>query len=105
MAFHDLASLSPSAVQAVAQTCEALITAEGKEPSTPRERQLLATLFPALVGQPWPAQQAATLPLGLSGLVLTNRQRQEVMQLLTLLAFLEPRLQEGQGAAAGAHRR
>jgi hypothetical protein len=94
MAFHDLASLSPSAVQAVAQTCEALITAEGKEPSTPRERQLLATLFPALVGQPWPAQQAATLPLGLSGLVLTSRQRQEVMQLLTLLAFLEPRLDQ-----------
>jgi hypothetical protein len=93
MAFHDLASLSPSAVQAVAQTCEALITAEGKEPSTPRERQLLATLFPALVGQPWPAQQAATLPLGLSGLVLTNRQRQEVMQLLTLLERIAAELQ------------
>ena len=32
------------------------------------------------------------MPVGLSGLVLTHRQRQEVMQLLTLLAFLEPRL-------------
>jgi hypothetical protein len=94
MAFHDLASLSPAAVQAVAQTCEALISAEGKEPATPRERELLATLFPAVVGQPWPAQPAATLPLGLSGLVLTSRQRQEVMQLLTLLAFLEPRLDQ-----------
>lgn len=93
MAFHDLASLSPAAVQAVAQTCEALISAEGKEPATPRERQLLATLFPALVGQPWPAQPAATLPLGLSGLVLTSRQRQEVMQLLTLLERIAAELQ------------
>lgn len=92
MTFHDLASLPPPAVAAVAQTCEALITAEGTERATPRERQLLATLFPALLGQPWPAQPAATMPVGLSGLVLTHRQRQEVMQLLTLLAFLEPRL-------------
>ena len=92
MTFHDLASLPPPAVAAVAQTCESLITAEGTERATPRERQLLATLFPALLGQPWPAQPAATMPVGLSGLVLTHRQRQEVMQLLTLLAFLEPRL-------------
>ena len=61
MTFHDLASLPPPAVAAVAQTCEALITAEGTERATPRERQLLATLFPALLGQPWPAQPAATM--------------------------------------------
>ena len=34
------------------------------------------------------------MPVGLSGLGLSHRQRQEVMQLLTLLAFLEPRLDE-----------
>ncbi len=94
MAFHDLDTLSAAAVAAVAQTCEALITAEGQEQATPRERQLLATLFPALLGQAWPAQPAATMPVGLSGLVLSRRQRQEVMQLLTLLAFLEPRLDQ-----------
>jgi len=94
MAFHDLASLPPAAVVAVAQTCEALITAEGQERATPRERELLAALFPVLLGQPWPAQPAAALPVGLSGLVLSHRQRQEVMQLLTLLAFLEPRLDQ-----------
>lgn len=94
MAFHDLASLPPAAVAAVAQTCEALITAEGQEQTTLRERQLLANLFLDLLGQPWPAQPAATMPVGLAGLVLSHRQRQEVMQLLTLLAFLEPRLDQ-----------
>ena len=94
MAFHDLETLPEAAVAAVAQTCEALITAEGQERATPRERELLATLFPALLGQPWPDRPAATLPVGLSGLVLSHRQRQEVMQLLTLLAFLEPRLDQ-----------
>ncbi|MCP9882292.1 hypothetical protein KBY65_07340 [Cyanobium sp. Alchichica 3B3-8F6] len=94
MAFHDLASLPPAAVRAVAQTCEALISAEGKERPTERERELLATLFPSLLGQPWPKDPAATTPVGLSGLVLSRRQRQEVMQLLTLLAFLEPRLDQ-----------
>ncbi|MFM7675437.1 MAG: hypothetical protein ACKO5F_07590 [Synechococcus sp.] len=78
----------------MAQTCEALITAEGQEQATLRERQLLATLFLDLLGQPWPAQPAATMPVGLAGLVLSHRQRQEVMQLLTLLAFLEPRLDQ-----------
>ncbi len=94
MGFHDLASLPPAAVGAVAQACEALISAEGQEQPTERERQLLKTLFPALVGQPWPEQPAASIPVGLSGLVLSHRQRQEVMQLLTLLAFLEPRLDQ-----------
>ena len=94
MAFHDLATLPPAAVAAVAQTCEALISAEGQQQATPRERQLLAELFPALLGRPWPAHPAVTMPVGLSGLVLSHRQRQEVMQLLTLLAFLEPRLDE-----------
>jgi hypothetical protein len=94
MAFHDLASLPPAALEATAQTGEALITAKGQEQGTPRERELLATLFQALWGQPWPAQPAATMPVGLSGLVLSHRQRQEVMQLLTLLAFLEPRLDQ-----------
>jgi len=78
----------------VAQTCEALISGEGQQQATPRERQLLAELFPALLGRPWPAHPAVTMPVGLSGLVLSHRQRQEVMQLLTLLAFLEPRLDE-----------
>lgn len=92
MAFHDLETLSAAAATAVANTCEALITAEGREQATPRERELMLTLFPALLGQPWPAHPSATIPVGLSGLVITRRQRQEVMQLLTLLAFLEPRL-------------
>ncbi|NDC36219.1 MAG: hypothetical protein EBZ51_12810 [Synechococcaceae bacterium WB9_2_112] len=78
----------------MAQTCEALISGEGQQQATPRERQLLAELFPALLGRPWPAHPDVTMPVGLSGLVLSHRQRQEVMQLLTLLAFLEPRLDE-----------
>lgn len=92
MAFHDLAELSPAALAAVAQTCAALLSAEGREQPTARERELLTVLFPALLGQPWPDGCPAALPTGLSGLLLTRRQRQEVMQLLTLLAFLEPRL-------------
>ena len=98
MAFHDLASLSPSAVGAVAQACEALITAEGSEQATPRERQLLQTLFPALLAQPWPQPDSTALPRGLSGFLITTRQRQEVMQLFTLLAFLEPRLDQAKVA-------
>ena len=92
MAFHDLETLSAAAVQAVANSCEALLTAEGQEQATPREQDLLHSLFPALLGQPWPENCLPLVPPGLSGLVLTHRQRQEVMQLLTLLAFLEPRL-------------
>lgn len=92
MAFHDLMHLSPQAVAAVAQTCQALITAQGQDQPTARERELLAILFPALLGHSWPADCPAVLPTGLSGFVITRRQRQEVMQLLTLLAFLEPRL-------------
>jgi len=92
MAFHDLETLSAAAVQAVANSCEALVTAEGQEQATPREQHLLHSLFPALLGQPWPGNCLPSVPPGLSGLVLTHRQRQEVMQLLTLLAFLEPRL-------------
>ncbi|MEB3185581.1 MAG: hypothetical protein VKM97_06825 [Cyanobacteriota bacterium] len=46
MAFHDLASLPPAAVAAVAPTCEALITAEGQERASSRERELLAATIP-----------------------------------------------------------
>jgi hypothetical protein len=35
MAFHDLETLSAAAVQAVANSCEALVTAEGQEQATP----------------------------------------------------------------------
>jgi len=94
MAFHELESLPPSAVSAVAQACEALITAEGAERPTDRERDLLRTLFPVLLGHPWPEPDSAVLPRGLSGFVITARQRQELMQLFTLLAFLEPRLDQ-----------
>lgn len=94
MAFHDLKALSPAAVAALADTCEALITAEGREPATERERQQQQQLFQLLLGQPWPHQVAAAIPVGLSGLIPTRRQRQEVLQLLTLLAFLEPRLDQ-----------
>lgn len=92
MAFHDLETLSAAAVQAVANCCEAQVTAEGQEQATPREQGLLHSLSPALLGQPWSGNCLPSVPPGLSGLVLTHRQRQEVMQLLTLLAFLEPRL-------------
>ena len=94
MAFHDLESLSAAAATAVANTCEALITAEGREQATPRERELVHTLFPALLGQPWPARPSATIPVGLSGLVVTHRQRQEVMQLLQN-GFLYPGSRKG----------
>ncbi|MFM7436350.1 MAG: hypothetical protein ACKO1Q_10340 [Vulcanococcus sp.] len=94
MAFHDLEALAPPAVAALADTCEALITAEGQEPATARERHQLERLFAMLLGQPWPTQVAAVLPVGLSGLITGRRQRQEVMQLLTVLAFLEPRLDQ-----------
>ena len=92
MAFHDLADLSPAAVNAVAQSCAALVTAQGQEQASPRERALLEALFPALMGHPWPQAITPELPAGLSGFVVTRRQRQELMQLLTLLAFVEPRL-------------
>lgn len=94
MAFHALSALSPEAIAALAATCEALITAEGHEQATPRERDLLENLFAALVGVPWSSKTPASIPVGLSGFLVTTRQRQEVMQLLTLLAFLEPRLDE-----------
>ena len=94
MAFHQLEALSPAAVQALADTCEAVITAEGREPATERERQQQQHLFQLLLGQPWPQQVAAAVPVGLSGFITTKRQRQEVMQLLTVLAFLEPRLDQ-----------
>lgn len=94
MAFHDLQSLSPSAVSALAGACQALITAEGSEQPTPREEALLVELFPALVGSPWPTTHESKIPVGLSGLITTTRQRQEAMQLFTLLAFLEPRLDD-----------
>ncbi|MFM7513169.1 MAG: hypothetical protein ACKO3F_07360 [Cyanobium sp.] len=51
-------------------------------------------LFPALIGSPWPSHREAQITVGLSGLITTTRQRQEVMQLLTLLAFVEPRLDQ-----------
>ena len=44
MAFHDLKTLSAAAVQAVANSCEALLTAEGQEQATPREQDLLHSL-------------------------------------------------------------
>lgn len=47
-----------------------------------------------LLGQPWPDQVAAAIPVELSGLITTRRQRQEVLQLLTVLPFLEPRLDQ-----------
>ncbi|MBW0166130.1 MAG: hypothetical protein KXJ49_01365 [Vulcanococcus sp.] len=94
MAFHDLEALSPAAVAALADTCEAVVSAEGAEPATERERWHQQQLFALLLGQPWPQQVTATVPVGLSGLITARRQRQEVMQLLTLLAFLEPRLDQ-----------
>jgi hypothetical protein len=94
MAFHDLAALSPAAVGALADTCAAVITAEGCEAPSTREQQLLRELFESLVGSPWPQQVMPQLPVGLSGFITTRRQRQEVMQLLMVLAFLEPRLDE-----------
>lgn len=95
MAFHALETLSPAAVAALANSCEALITAEGTEPATARERTLVSELFPALVGAPWPEDPICRLPVGLSGLITGTRQRQAVMQLFTLLAFLESRLDQG----------
>lgn len=94
MPFHQLATLSPVALAALADTCEALITAEGRETATPRERQLLEELFPALVGVQWPPSAAPTVPANLADDLPDRRTRQEVMQLLTLLTFLEPRLDE-----------
>jgi hypothetical protein len=98
MAFHDLEALSPAAVGALAETAAALITVEGRETPSPREQELLAELFAALVGRPWPDQVTPQLPAGLSGFITTTRQRQQVLQLLTVLAFLEPRL-DGQKVA------
>ena len=94
MAFHDLETLSPAAVAALANTCEAVVSVEGSEPATERERDLEHQLFEMLLGQPWPQQVTAAVPVGLSGLITGRRQRQEVMQLLTVLAFLEPRLDQ-----------
>ncbi|MBM5790304.1 MAG: hypothetical protein FJ053_00845 [Cyanobacteria bacterium M_surface_10_m1_298] len=89
MAFHALDSLSPAAVQGLAQACSALVSAT---PSA-REALQLRELFPALVGSPWPGSLPPQLPLGLSDLIRDQRQRQETMQLFTLLAFLEPELE------------
>jgi len=36
MAFHELDALTPAAVAALADTCEALITAEGREQASQR---------------------------------------------------------------------
>lgn len=94
MAFHDLAALSAAAVGALADTCAAVITAEDSETPSAREQQLLSGLFEALVGRSWPQQVTPQLPVGLSGFITATRQRQEVMQLLTVLAFLEPRLDQ-----------
>jgi hypothetical protein len=93
MSFHALASLSPAAIDALAQACSALVSGEGQMAPTEREREQLNALFPALVGVAWPAAVDPRLPVGLSGLITEHRQRQEVMQLFTLLAFLEPKLE------------
>lgn len=94
MAFHDLQSLSPAAVHALAEVCQAVITGQGTEQPTEREQAMAQELFPALIGFPWPSHAEAQITVGLSGLITTTRQRQEVMQLLTLLAFVEPRLDQ-----------
>ena len=65
MSFHQLAVLPSGAQAALADTCEALITAEGTEVATPRERQLLEEIYPALVGVPWPSGASPRLPAGL----------------------------------------
>jgi len=93
MSFHALASLSPAAITGLAQACSALVSGEGQMVPTERERDQLQALFPALVGVPWPDAVDPRLPVGLSGLITEHRQRQEVMQLFTLLAFLEPQLE------------
>jgi len=93
MAFHALESLSPAAITALAQACEALVSAEGHIQPSEQEHEQLQELFPALVGTAWPADVLPRLPVGLSGLITQQRQRQEVMQLFTLLAFLEPQLE------------
>lgn len=94
MAFHELAELTPAACAALASTCAALITAEGGETPSTREQLLLVELFEALVGRPWPEPVTPQLPAGLSGFITTTRQRQQVLQLLTVLAFVEPRLDQ-----------
>lgn len=93
MAFHALESLPPAAITALAQACEALVSAEGQISPSAQERQQLQELFPALVGTAWPADVVPQLPVGLSGLITQKLQRQEVMQLFTLLTFLDPQLQ------------
>ena len=93
MPFHSLESLSSPAITALAQACEALVSAEGQIQPSAQEREQLQQLFPALVGTAWPADVPPQRPVGLSGLITHRRQRQEVMQLFTLLAFLEPRLE------------
>jgi len=98
MSIHQLATLTPEERSALADTCEALITAEGSELATARERALLEELFPALVGAPWPSFPLPKVPCGLAESLPSLRTRQEVMQLLTLLTFLEPRLDEAKVA-------
>ena len=93
MTFHALESLSPAAITALAQACMALVSAEGQIQCSATEQEQLQELFPALVGTNWPADVLPQLPVGLSGLITQERQRQEVMQLFTLLAFLEPQLE------------
>lgn len=98
MAFHELSALSSAAVLALAETCAAVITAEGSETPSAREQKLVSDVFEALVGRIWPQPLNPHVPVGLSGLITTRRQRQEVMQLLTVLAFVEPRLDEAKVA-------
>ena len=93
MSFHALEALTPAAVKALAQACQALITAEGQIEASPQESAQLTALFPLLVGAAWPDDVEQRIPIGLSGLITQRRQRQQVMQLLTLLAFLEPQLE------------
>ena len=93
MTFHALESLSSSAVLAVAQCCQALITGGGKVTPSQHAQTTLHDLFPALVGTDWPSEVASQLPQHLSQQIPEPPQRQELMQLFTLLAFLEPQLE------------
>lgn len=71
-----------------------MITAERSVPASQRERDLQQQLSAMLLGRPWPTQASTVLLAGLSGFITGSRQRQQVMQLLTVLAFLEPRLDQ-----------